>query len=307
MTTHRILFVDDETHILQGIQRMLRPMRAEWDMAFAASGAEALDALAQGTFDAVVSDMRMPGMSGTQLLLQVWARQSRAVRIILSGQSDGDGTRQATAVAHQFLSKPCEAAALKDAVLGACAARAHLPEHLQDTVTKAGALPVSLPVWEQMQAMLADVNTPAAQIAQIVSRTPSISAKVLQLVNSAFFGTPRPVSDPAEAVSLLGPDTLLALMPELFVPLPDAPPAADLRDVGRLLLAAYAPDRYAPLQAMPDSTALCLAEYAEFGADHAAVGASLLGLWGLPAALRQSVASHHFNCDCSASKENLHA
>ena len=60
----RILFVDDEPMILAGLQRMLRNMRSEWDMAFADSGEQALEMLARSPYDVVVSDMRMPGMSG---------------------------------------------------------------------------------------------------------------------------------------------------------------------------------------------------------------------------------------------------
>ena len=63
-TMKRILFVDDEPKVLEGIQRMLRPMRHEWDMVFAQSGQEALSILAEQPADVVVSDMRMPRMDG---------------------------------------------------------------------------------------------------------------------------------------------------------------------------------------------------------------------------------------------------
>ena len=60
----RILFVDDETNILDGLRRMLRPLRQEWEMRFASSGEEALRLLEQEPCDVLVTDMRMPGMSG---------------------------------------------------------------------------------------------------------------------------------------------------------------------------------------------------------------------------------------------------
>ena len=63
----RIVFVDDEPHVLQGLQRMLRPQRAAWQMTFCNSGPEALAALDEGACDVLVSDMRMPGMTGAQL------------------------------------------------------------------------------------------------------------------------------------------------------------------------------------------------------------------------------------------------
>ena len=115
----RILFVDDEPNILQGLQRMLRPQRSQWDMAFCASGAEALRRLAETPFDVLVSDMRMPGMSGAQLLAEVQARFPRVVRLILSGEADRESLDALTGVTHRFLSKPCDATLLQAAIEGA--------------------------------------------------------------------------------------------------------------------------------------------------------------------------------------------
>ena len=61
----RILFVDDEPKILMGLRRSLRCYRGEWEMCFAEGGGAALEQCAQGPFDVVVSDARMPGMDGS--------------------------------------------------------------------------------------------------------------------------------------------------------------------------------------------------------------------------------------------------
>ena len=60
----KILFVDDETNLLDGLQRMLRSMRKEWQMAFVPGAREALEILGNDSFDVIVTDMRMPGMDG---------------------------------------------------------------------------------------------------------------------------------------------------------------------------------------------------------------------------------------------------
>jgi len=67
----RIVFVDDEAEVLQAMSRSLRDMRNEWNMEFAASGAAALDELSKAPADVIVSDMRMPGMDGWELLADV--------------------------------------------------------------------------------------------------------------------------------------------------------------------------------------------------------------------------------------------
>ena len=97
----RILFVDDEALVLQGLQRMLRPLREEWDMEFAESGVKALELMAQHPFDVIVSDMRMPGMNGAQLLNEVMVRHPQTVRLILSGQAEKDLIVKCVGATHQ--------------------------------------------------------------------------------------------------------------------------------------------------------------------------------------------------------------
>ena len=116
----RILFVDDEPMILQGLQRMLRPLRDEWDMVFVDGGEKALAAMAESTFDVVVTDMRMPVMNGAQLLTEIRKRHPSTVRLILSGHADKDLVSQCLGVAHQYISKPCDPEQLKTTIRSAC-------------------------------------------------------------------------------------------------------------------------------------------------------------------------------------------
>lgn len=108
----RILFVDDETNILDGLRRMLRCMKHEWDMEFVENGLEALKLIEQEPFDVVVSDMLMPGMDGFELLTQVKQRYPMIVRIIFSGYLEREMILKSIKLAHQYLSKPCAAETL---------------------------------------------------------------------------------------------------------------------------------------------------------------------------------------------------
>ena len=112
----RILFVDDEVKILEGLQRMLRPQRKEWEMAFAPGGQAALTMLEAATFDVIVSDMRMPGVDGATLLEAVRHKYPSVLRIILSGYTELEASYRAVPVAHQFLLKPCDPDALRAAI-----------------------------------------------------------------------------------------------------------------------------------------------------------------------------------------------
>src|SRR5450631_4533885 len=108
MTSPRILFVDDEPNLLAGLRRMLRTKGDVWDMQFAESGRQALTLMGEEPFDVVVSDMRMPGMDGGQLLAEVRRLYPRTARIILSGHADQAAIIAAIGPTQQYLAKPCE-------------------------------------------------------------------------------------------------------------------------------------------------------------------------------------------------------
>ena len=109
----RILFVDDEPSLLQGLRRSLRSMRHEWDMVFAEGGGKGLIALSENSYDVVVSDMRMPCMNGVQFLSRVREKYPQTIRFALSGYSEEELTLEATRVCHQYLAKPCDPDTLK--------------------------------------------------------------------------------------------------------------------------------------------------------------------------------------------------
>ena len=111
-----ILFVDDEPNILKALKRALYKMKL--NMLFAESGAEALDVLSKNTVHVIVSDMKMPNMSGAQLLEQVAEKYPDTFRIVLTGHSDFDTTIQAVnqGKIHRFMQKPWDNKELADAI-----------------------------------------------------------------------------------------------------------------------------------------------------------------------------------------------
>jgi putative nucleotidyltransferase with HDIG domain len=209
----KILFVDDEPMVLQGLKRMLRGMQNEWDMVFAESGEEALAILGATPFEVMVTDMRMPGMHGAALLEKAQKRFPKLVRIVLSGHSDQGLILKSVRTAHQYLSKPCDADTLKDTVSRACALRELLKDDmLKQVVSNIGTLP-SLPrLYQEIMKELQSEDASMRKVAEIVSRDVGMTAKVLQMVNSAFFALPRHIASIAQAVNLLGLETIKALV-----------------------------------------------------------------------------------------------
>lgn len=105
---NRVLFVDDEPRVLAGLRRMLRPRQGVWEMHFAEGVATALEIMDQELVDVIVSDFRMPGLDGGQLLAEVRRRHPDTARLILSGQTAERDMMRVVTIAHQFLAKPCE-------------------------------------------------------------------------------------------------------------------------------------------------------------------------------------------------------
>jgi len=109
----RILFVDDDVDVLESLRDALRKDRQRWDFAFATGGAAALEELAQRPCNVVVSDMRMPGMDGAELLTRVKDQHPTVARLVLSGHAEQEAMERAMRVAQEFLSKPCQIAVLR--------------------------------------------------------------------------------------------------------------------------------------------------------------------------------------------------
>lgn len=200
-----VLFVDDESNVLSGLRRMLRSQRASWNMEFASSGQDAIALMKDKAFDVVVSDMRMPNMNGAELLTRVSETQPKCVRLILSGQSEQEKILRSVGPAHQFMSKPCDPDLLIRTINRTCSLQEHLrDESVRSIVNRITFLP-SLP--EQYLELVSELDSDESSIdrvSEIILRDIGMSAKVLQLVNSSFFGLARQVRCPKHAVSLLG-------------------------------------------------------------------------------------------------------
>jgi len=209
----RILFVDDEAMILEGLQRMLRSMRAEWEMEFVESAEAALRLLDQKPFDVIVSDMRMPRMNGAELLAEVMKRHPSTVRLILSGYADKDLILKCVGSTHQYLAKPCDTESLKATIARASNLEDSFHnERLKAFVCQMRRLPSIPTLYTQVVKKIGRAETSVEEIGSLIGRDISMTAQVLKLTNSAFFGLPRKLSSAEEAVAYLGLDTIKSLV-----------------------------------------------------------------------------------------------
>jgi len=214
----RLLFVDDEQMILDGLRRALWSMRSDWDMQFVSSGKDALEALDRESFDAIISDMRMPQMDGVQLLDTVKEKHGQMVRIILSGQASKEAVLRSVLPAHQLLSKPCDLQQLKGRLSQAFASRDLLRNQpLASIVSRMRSLPSLPALYLELTEALQSENTSLRQIEEIIEKDVGMAAKILQLANSAFIAAHGRVSSLHEALSLIGAETVRSLTLSIHV------------------------------------------------------------------------------------------
>jgi HD-like signal output (HDOD) protein len=214
----RLLFVDDESLVLQGLRRTLHSMREQWEMTFVTGAEQALEALDREPYDAIITDMKMPRMDGAQLLEEVKKRHPAVVRMVLSGQANQEAMLRSVGPAHQYLSKPCDPQEIKLRLAQAFVMRDLLHnEAVRAVVSGLKSIP-SLPgMYYEIMAELRSEDASLVRIAAIVSKDAGMTAKVLQLANSAFMGVRHEVSNPTQAVTLIGTEMVRALVLSVHV------------------------------------------------------------------------------------------
>jgi HD-like signal output (HDOD) protein len=208
----KILFVDDEPDILRELQRSLKSLKDYWDMSFVEDGENALEVLEKEVFDVILSDLRMPGIDGLRLLELVKFKYPRMVRIILSEHSDKMILKTVTS-AQQYLPKPCEKELLISTITRACSLRDILHSQvLKSLLGRIETMPSIPAVYANIMEALGSEDTSAASVGEIIAQDMGMAVKVLQLVNSSFFGMSRHISSVKEATVLLGIDVVKTLV-----------------------------------------------------------------------------------------------
>lgn len=330
----KILLVDDEQQVLRGVSRMIESEMDHWDVETAESGFEALELLESEEFNVIVSDMRMPGMNGAQLLEQVEQRFPNLLRIILSGQADRETVLSAVQPMHQYLSKPCNPQTLIEIIGRAEVFQETITSsEVLDAIGKSNCMPSLPSIVMDINKELENAYCTSRSIANVVSHDPILSARILQLANSAIFGLRQPVVDLDRGIGVVGYEMIrtLAMSQAIFskgqhervlstgrlfehcfqvaaagrvlASATDLDPEDKnsvfsgglLHDIGKIVLLNAFPQRYESVlnRSKESRRPVWMMELEEFGASHQGVGAYLLELWGVPSGLIDVVAMHH--------------
>jgi HD-like signal output (HDOD) protein/CheY-like chemotaxis protein len=327
-----ILFVDDEQHIIDGLKRMMHSYKNEWDLYFALSGADGLQLMESNQISVIITDMRMPNMNGAELLEIVQKKYPEVIRIILSGHSDEELILRSINNVHQFLAKPCNSEIIVNTIRKTFYLKNFLnSKALEKIINGIKELPSIPDLYLKIESELNSNSVSLNKVAELISHDLGISAKILQIVNSAFFGTPVRIANIDNAVNMLGINTIKSIILYLnfndyyksytaFRPYLDkfwlhsfkvarnaqiisqkennnpffskeAYAAGLLHDIGKFILLQY--DGYASKILSNENVKITPLEYEMLGVSHSEVGAYLLALWNLPNQIIEAVAFHN--------------
>ena len=210
----RVLFVDDEPNILGAMRRMIRMHRPSWNILCAQSGESALECLNENPVDVVVSDMMMPGMTGGELLEKIRQRFPGTLRIALSGQVGLPEVLESIRCVHHYISKPCSAETLAEKIETALEAGSFIPDRqLRERVANPASIPVQASIHERLMTELEKPEPSIEVIIDQLKQDISLTATMLSLVSSPFFGLSRKLESISQAFSMLGLEVIRGILP----------------------------------------------------------------------------------------------
>ena len=209
----RILLVDNDPTIVDELRHAIHSHCQQWQVETTRGAMPAIERLRCQRFDAIVSDMKMPAIDGAELLACAGDLQPGIIRIIVTAAPSEASLLRSIGPVHQVLSKSSDARLLVEALERAFRLQETLGSDRLRTLTgKLKRLPSPPDLYEQVKRELASETASANAVGRIVAQDIAMSAKLLQLVNSAFFGSPAAINDPVRAVVVLGVDVVKSLV-----------------------------------------------------------------------------------------------
>lgn len=209
----RILLIDSNPDKAPDPGELKANFRDAWIIQFASSGREALQMLKDADFDAVVSELVLEDTTGPELLRNIQKRNPGALRIILTDHNDRDLVYKAINVGHRYVAKPCPTAILCKIIENSLGLRQLLAnEELHIRIATIDMLPSPPEIYNKLVDELGNENTNPRRIADLIKKDVAITAKILQMTNSAYFGLPSHIESILQAVNYLGLDTIRSLV-----------------------------------------------------------------------------------------------
>ncbi len=213
MNLSSLVVVDDEEEILKALKSLFR--REKYNIQFFSSGAEALQFLEHNCVDVIICDMRMPEISGIELLERSAIVNPDAIRIMLSGYEEKNVVLDAiqSGFAQNYIIKPWDDQQLRSIVKEALELKERLKKkHLLSLLYPFQNLPSPPKLHSRLIKILRSETKSQKEIVHEIEKNPALVAKLLRLSNSVFYSTRKQISDISEAISFIGTEFVLSIV-----------------------------------------------------------------------------------------------
>jgi len=341
---HHILFVTNDAVFEKKIMHSLENCFDVWEINFARTTSDALNMLSQKQFDAIITDINIAGMDGFQFLNIVSQMNPGVVRFAFSDNTASHQSIRSTNLVHQMIPRSGTDSLFTIVERVCCLRDRLLDPQLRNIITSIKTLPSVPLLYNRLVRELDSDNASSQAIGEIISQDAAMTSKILQLVNSAFFGLPDNVSSPQRAVSLLGFNTIKALVLGIhifaqyqgqsnrFITIEkmwkhslavsnlsfkiarnigltaqeqeDTRISGVLHDSGKLLFFNI-PGFFQKVTPGKHGIMTLESEYNVLKTSHEEMGAYLLGMWGLPNVILEAVAFHHHPAKVISNKAEI--
>ena len=209
MAENRMLIADADPKAWEEFRQALGD---SWDVVGAASDSAALAEVQKQHFNVVVANSELPQFGGAELLSRIRSLNPEALRFIAAHESIKNKVMGDVVSGNQFLAVPFDRNVIKASIERSLAADYGMSSSLRELVGRIRTFPTIPSLYLEVVNALQSSNITTAEIGALIAKDMAMTTKLVQVLNSAYFGLPRTITDPTEAVGILGFETTKSLI-----------------------------------------------------------------------------------------------
>jgi putative nucleotidyltransferase with HDIG domain len=209
MAEKRILIADADPKAWDEFRKSLGQ---SWSVVGAATGDAAMALAHKEPFDVVVANFSLPDLSGAELLNRLRVAYPKTLRFIAAAEALREKVVCHVLGGHQFMAVPYDAATLKNTLERSLAEDYGMSKSMRELVGRIRTFPTIPSLYIEVVNALKNPNATTEDIGAIIGQDMAMTTKLVQVLNSAFYGLPRTISEPTEAVGILGFETVKSLI-----------------------------------------------------------------------------------------------
>ncbi|WP_320174701.1 response regulator [Maridesulfovibrio sp.] len=208
-----ILFIDNDKEQLRMLDKQLSALKKRWQVDYASNKEEAMEQLRTRPYDIIAMELNVDGFEGDELLDEIKYRQPGSIRFIISESVNSENYLKFVKYAHQFITKPYTQSELIGKIKKSLRLKnIFLNERAAKGIASIEELPTMPELFLKLERELNKEDVLISNIGKMIGEDMSMTAGLLKLVNSPFFGLYSKVTNPEQAVTLLGLDNLKGLV-----------------------------------------------------------------------------------------------